>query len=109
MSIYKFSVVVEKDKDGYFAFCPELQDCYTQGDSYEEAMENIRDAIRLHVEDRIENGEDIQQSESVSLTLMEVTVIYPLAIWEFKSTWKVCFCELEFVFYGWTVCLLNRC
>jgi len=72
MSTYKFSVVVEKDRNGYFAFCPELQGCYTQGDSYEEVMENIRDAIKLHVEDRIENGEDIQQSESVSLTLMEV-------------------------------------
>jgi predicted RNase H-like HicB family nuclease len=35
-------------------------------------MENIKDAIKLHVEDRIESGEDIQQSESVSLTLMEV-------------------------------------
>jgi len=66
--------VVEKDRNGYFAFCPELQGCYTQGDSYEEVMENIRDAIRLHVEDRIENGEEIQQSESVSLTLMEVAV-----------------------------------
>ncbi|MEK6764926.1 MAG: type II toxin-antitoxin system HicB family antitoxin [Planctomycetota bacterium] len=65
MSTYKFSVVVEKDRDGYFAFCPELQGCYTQGDSYEEVMENIRDAIKLHVEDRIENGEDIQQYKSV--------------------------------------------
>jgi predicted RNase H-like HicB family nuclease len=74
MNTYKFSVVVEKDRDGYFASCPELQGCYTQGDSYEEAMENIRDAIKLHVEDRIENGEEIQQSESVSLTLMEVAV-----------------------------------
>jgi len=74
MSLYKFSVVIEKDRDGYFAFCPELQGCYTQGDSYEEVMENIKDAIRLHVEDRIENGEEIQQSESVSLTLMEVAV-----------------------------------
>ncbi len=74
MSTYKFSVVIEKDSDGYFAFCPELQGCYTQGDSYEEALENIKDAIRLHVEDRIENDEDIPQSESVSLTLMEVAV-----------------------------------
>jgi len=74
MSTYKFSVVVEKDNDGYFASCPELQGCYTQGDSYEEAMENIQDAIKLHVEDRIENGEDIQQSESVSLTLLEVSI-----------------------------------
>ncbi|MBI4826540.1 MAG: type II toxin-antitoxin system HicB family antitoxin [Nitrospirae bacterium] len=74
MSIYKFSVVIEKDSDGYFASCPELQGCYTQGDTYEEVSENIKDAIRLHIEDRIENGEDIPQFESVSLTLMEVAV-----------------------------------
>ncbi len=37
-------------------------------------MDNIQDAIKLHVEDRLENEEDIQQSESVSLTLMEVSV-----------------------------------
>ena len=53
------SVIVEKDQDGYFVFCPELQGCYTQGDTYEEAMENIKDAIRLHIEDRLESGEDI--------------------------------------------------
>lgn len=74
MSLYKFSVIIEKDNDGYFAFCPELQGCYTQGDTYEEVVENIRDAIRLHIEDRVANGEEIPQLESVSLTLMEVTV-----------------------------------
>ncbi len=61
MITYKFSVVIEKDSDGYFAFCPELQGCYTQGDTYEEVLENIKDAIRLHIEDRIESGEDIPQ------------------------------------------------
>ncbi len=74
MSAYRFSVVIEKDGEGYFAFCPELQGCYTQGDTYEEVLENIKDAIRLHVEDRIEGGEEIPQTESVSLTLMEVAV-----------------------------------
>lgn len=28
----------------------------SQGDTYEETLENIKDAIRLHVEDRIEDG-----------------------------------------------------
>ncbi|HHT9153637.1 MAG TPA: type II toxin-antitoxin system HicB family antitoxin [Candidatus Hypogeohydataceae bacterium YC40] len=74
MKTYRFSVIIEKDKEGYFAFCPELQGCYTQGDTYEEAVENIKDAIRLHVEDRIEAGEEIPQPESVSLTTMEVSV-----------------------------------
>lgn len=74
MNTFKFSVVVEKDNDGYFAFCPELQGCYTQGKTYEEVLENIKDAIHLHVEDRIENGEEVPQADSVSLTLMEVAV-----------------------------------
>jgi predicted RNase H-like HicB family nuclease len=72
--IYRFSVVIEKDRDGYYAFSPELQGCYSQGDSYEEAMENIRDAIRLHLEDRLESGEEVPQLESISLTSMDVAV-----------------------------------
>ncbi|MEE8167542.1 MAG: type II toxin-antitoxin system HicB family antitoxin [Candidatus Hydrothermarchaeales archaeon] len=74
MKRYRLSVVVEKDADGYFAFCPELQGCYTQGDSYEGALKNIKDAIRLHIEDRIENKESIPIIESISLTSLEVAV-----------------------------------
>lgn len=74
MKRYKGSVVIEKDAEGYFAFSPELQGCYTQGDSYEEALENIKDAIRLHLEDKIENNEPIPEIESISLTSLEVEV-----------------------------------
>lgn len=74
MKRYKLSVVIEKDADGYFAFCPELQGCYTQGDTYEEVLTNIKDAIRLHIEDRIESEEKIPSIESISLTSVEVTV-----------------------------------
>jgi predicted RNase H-like HicB family nuclease len=72
--VYRFSVVIEKDKDGYFAFAPDQQGCYAQGESYEEALVNIRDAINLHVEDRLDNGEEVPQPESVSLTSLEVAV-----------------------------------
>ncbi len=51
------SVVVEKDKNGYIADCPELQGCYTQGDSYEEVMENIKEVIELHLEDRLNRND----------------------------------------------------
>jgi len=74
MQNYHFSVVIERDKEGYFAFCPELQGCYTQGDNYEEVLENVKDAIRLHVEDRLRSGEDIPQMDSISLTSLEVVV-----------------------------------
>ena len=74
MNAYHFSVVIQKDEDGYYAVCPELQGCYTHGDTYEDALLNIKDAIRLHIEDRMEEGEEIPQPESVSLTSLEVAV-----------------------------------
>jgi predicted RNase H-like HicB family nuclease len=74
MKTYRFSVIIEKDSEGYFAFCPELQGCYTQGNTYEEVLDNIKDAIRLHLEDRLEYEEEIPQSESVSLTSLEVAI-----------------------------------
>ena len=74
MKLYRFSVVIEKDEDGYFAFCPELQGCYTQGETYEEVLDNIKDAIRLHVEDRLETWEEIPQASVVSLTSLGVAV-----------------------------------
>ena len=66
-------IVIEADSDGYFVSCPALQGCYSQGDTYEEAVENIKDAIRLHVADRLANGEEIPQT-SVSLSTVEVAV-----------------------------------
>jgi predicted RNase H-like HicB family nuclease len=74
MKTYRFSIVIEKDKDGYFAFCPELQGCYSQGENYEEALKNIKDAIKLHVEDRIESQEEVPQISSVSLSMVEVAI-----------------------------------
>lgn len=62
---YEFTVVIERDEDGRFvASCPALQGCYTEGETEEEARELIKDAIRLHVEDRLESGEPIPQEVS---------------------------------------------
>jgi len=74
MHNFRFSVVIEKDEEGYTAFCHELQGCYAQGDTYEEVLDNIRDAIHLHIDDRIESGEKIPQAQLINLTTVEVSV-----------------------------------
>jgi len=66
-------IVIEGDADGYFVSCPALQGCYSQGDTYEEVVENIKDAVRLHIEDRLADGEEIPQV-SVSLSTVEIAV-----------------------------------
>ena len=52
-------VIIEADRDGYFVSCPALQGCYSQGETYEQAVENIKDAIHLHIQDRLAAGEEI--------------------------------------------------
>ncbi len=74
MKVYHFAAVIEKDEKGYYAYCPELQGCYTSGNTFEEARDNLADVIRLHVEDRIACGEEIRSPESVNLTTIEVAV-----------------------------------
>ncbi|MBI5634636.1 MAG: type II toxin-antitoxin system HicB family antitoxin [Nitrospirae bacterium] len=41
----KYTVVLNKSEYGYDAHCPALPGCHSQGDTEEEAMENIKDAI----------------------------------------------------------------
>jgi predicted RNase H-like HicB family nuclease len=67
-------ITVEADADGCFVSCPVLQGCYSQGDTYEEAVQNIKDAIRLHIDDRIADGEEIPEHVSVGLSTVEVAV-----------------------------------
>jgi predicted RNase H-like HicB family nuclease len=44
------SVVIEKDDDGYYAHCPELAGCQSQGDTFEDVLANIREAVELYLE-----------------------------------------------------------
>lgn len=74
MKTYVFTIIVEQDQDGYTASCPTLQGCYVQGESYEEVMENINDAIKLHLEDRKEQQEDFQPPRSLSVSTVSVTL-----------------------------------
>ena len=73
MNVFNYTVVVEKDEDGNFlATCPALQGCYAEGETKEEAIEMIRDAIKLNIEDRIEKGETLY--EEVFSTKVAVAV-----------------------------------
>jgi len=78
MKNYIFTIIVEQDQDGYFVYCPDLQGCYSQGETYEEALENIKDAIKLHLLNRLEAHEeinpDIQDAQSVSLPTVQVPI-----------------------------------
>lgn len=56
----KIRVLIEPDEDGVFvAECPTLPGCVSQGRTREEAMANIRDAIRGYLQSLEKHGEPI--------------------------------------------------
>jgi len=46
----KYRVSIKRTEDGYAVWCPGLPGCWSQGATEEEALENIRDAIRAYLE-----------------------------------------------------------
>lgn len=61
-----FHVIVEHDEAGYYvAECPSLRACYTQGATYDEAIENIKDVIGLSLKELKARGEIVPSSPQI--------------------------------------------
>lgn len=56
-----FKVLLERDEEdgGYVVVCPSIPGCYSQGETVEEAMANIREAIELCLEEMEQRGEAV--------------------------------------------------
>jgi len=75
MKSYFFKVVIEDDEfpDGgkaYHAYCPALKGCHTFGQTVEETIKNIQEAVLCHVESLVKDGEPvpadiIEQKETI--------------------------------------------
>ena len=70
----KVNVIIEKDKYGYYAFCPELKGCHSQGDSLDEVLENIKEAIQLYLETLSPQETLDYLSKEILTTSLEVSV-----------------------------------
>ena len=75
----KFKVMLCESDNGFAIFCPGLNGCVSQGDTKEEALENIRDAIRLYlevawVEIKEDLAKDAEQHGHITAAVAEVEV-----------------------------------
>lgn len=53
----KFTVTLDRDEDGVWVVeCPSIPGCVSQGETKEKALENIKEAIQLCLEVRLEQG-----------------------------------------------------
>jgi predicted RNase H-like HicB family nuclease len=70
--VRKASVVIEKDANGFYAWCPELKGCQSQGTTIEEAIANIKEAIELYLETLPADQRDVLLSHEILTTSVEV-------------------------------------
>lgn len=69
----QMTAIIEREGSGYVSFCPEL-DIASQGDTVQEARENLREALELFFETA--SAEEIQQRlhEEIYITRLEIAI-----------------------------------
>ena len=66
----EYPIVIEKDPEagGYVDFCPTLKGCVSQGETEEEALDNIKDAIKTYL-DSVEDLKRLKKLRTVEVTV----------------------------------------
>jgi len=73
--VAKLSVICTRQSNGaYVAVCPDVKGCFTQGDSYEEAISNIKELVEEIIK------EDLTEDEKNDLMLAETKIFSELEI-----------------------------
>ena len=70
----KVTVIIEKDEFGYYAYCPELKGCHTQGDTLDEVLKNIKEAVELYLETLDEEEKRVLLNKEIFTTYLEVQI-----------------------------------
>lgn len=68
-----FTAIIEKEDETFVAFCPEL-DVASQGDTVEEAKNNLQEAIELLLEHASRSELDLRFKRDVFITNMQIAV-----------------------------------
>jgi len=71
---YKVDIIINKDDHGYFAYCPALEGCVTQGESYEETIENAKEAVSLYLSTMSQEEIKAALSKEIVTTTVDIEV-----------------------------------
>lgn len=76
MKVYDFKVLLDPDEEtgGYVISCPALPGCYTQGDTIDEALENIRETILLCLEDMLAQDQPVPDMSKTLVSSVAVAL-----------------------------------
>lgn len=70
----KVTTIIEHDQDGYYVYCPQLEGCQSQGDTFEEALKNIKEAVSLYIETLSDEEKKEYLSKDIVTATLEVKI-----------------------------------
>ena len=73
----KLSMICSKQSNGtYFAICPEIKGCFTQGDTYEETYANLKELVETTIKEELSDEEikDILSLKTKIFSEFEIAV-----------------------------------
>lgn len=74
-TVLSYTVVFHPaEEGGFWVSVPALPGCFSQGDTFEEARQNVAEAIRCHVDGLVKDGEPVPTEEHAPLQIRKVRV-----------------------------------
>jgi predicted RNase H-like HicB family nuclease len=70
----KYLVIVEKAGGNYSAYSPDVPGCVSAGDTVDETLGHFREALKMHIEGIIEDGDPIPLPVSVTAEFIEMPI-----------------------------------
>jgi predicted RNase H-like HicB family nuclease len=73
--VYQFTAIFEKNEDGgYTVTVPSLPGCISEGDTFDEALKNIKEAVALYLEVMKKDKEKIKEEEEIIFAPVKVKI-----------------------------------
>lgn len=78
----RYAVIYEQTPNNYCAYPPDLPGCISTGTTWDEIQQMVREAISLHIESMLENGEPLPEPR---MSIEEAMIFHGQALAEFEK------------------------
>ena len=70
----RYTVIIEQGREsGYVAYCPALKGCVSQGETKEDALKNIKEAMEVYIEALVRDGLPVPTEVGKDSVELEIT------------------------------------
>lgn len=74
MQVYNYKVVIEEcEEGGFYAECPAFPGCHVEGETYEETIKEMKEAIKVFINDYKDKNEELP-SDNFLVTSIQVAI-----------------------------------